>query len=88
VEKTFRVLRTPASSQTQSVNVPPVSTATRISEFEARGMNREDYHRSACCQFSVKRLNPIREQGTGIENRLPVPETLPALRSRCRILKG
>jgi hypothetical protein len=44
VEKTFRVLRTPASSQTQSVNVPPVSTATRISEFGERGMNMEDYH--------------------------------------------
>ena len=44
VENTFRVFRAPVSCQTQSVNVPPVSTATRISEFEERGMNMEDYH--------------------------------------------
>ena len=62
MEKTLRVLSWPRSIQTQSVNVPPVSIATRSDRsgglrlgglglgsphLKSGAMNREDYHASA-----------------------------------------
>ena len=44
VENTFRVRSVPPSTQTQSVNVPPVSMAMRSSGCRVGTMNREDYH--------------------------------------------
>ncbi len=44
VENTFRVLSSPCSTQTQSVNVPPVSMAMRSVGLAKAGINREDYH--------------------------------------------